>query len=525
MIKENYTVVFVSMEMVIPELQEPACGANFRGGLGILAGDIMEGLAKRGIKAFGIVPFNQLHWMTGERIFYNQSSAQYLFEAEINGKTIKAWKINRGGSDVLGIELGEIFDVLYTADRWKRLNQEILLGKAVPVLLRKLNIKPDILWLQEGHTARTFPAIDEDPYFEGVKILFTTHTPLPEGLEKFYGDRFNELELNHNKYHPIFVKDGLIDMTGALMKRADKVTAVSREHSRVTKKMFPEFAHKVVGIRNGSSRELWLSPRQKQINTSTDLLKLWEVDEADKQEFIEFINNGLAKRGIQEFNPRKLLMAWVRRMAWYKQQYPMLVPVIRAICAERGESVTTPLGKLEGLGIQVFSAGRAHESDNQCLGWMSEFERWMREPCLRGKFVFLPEYNLKLLQLAARGCDIWFTCPLPGWEACGTGDQRATINRKANLTTKTGGALEYIREFDPITGKGNGFFIDPYEPKTVYEKLKIISDLYYAWIENGDDRWLKLKMNTFRAGKLLDVVCMIKKYQRLFEDLLNSGEN
>jgi len=54
--KSDYTVVVLSMEMMMPKLPEPARGANFRGGLGILAGDIMSGLKKSGIKAFGIVP-------------------------------------------------------------------------------------------------------------------------------------------------------------------------------------------------------------------------------------------------------------------------------------------------------------------------------------------------------------------------------------------------------------------------------------------------------------------------------------
>ena len=74
---KDYLVVFVTPEIMIPEFGEPACGANFRGGLGILAGDIMEGLAKKNIKALGIAPFYDLHWMTREKISYEKIKKLY----------------------------------------------------------------------------------------------------------------------------------------------------------------------------------------------------------------------------------------------------------------------------------------------------------------------------------------------------------------------------------------------------------------------------------------------------------------
>ncbi|PIR02167.1 MAG: hypothetical protein CO031_02545 [Candidatus Nealsonbacteria bacterium CG_4_9_14_0_2_um_filter_37_38] len=518
--ERNYNIVFVTPEMMIPELEEPACEANFRGGLGILSGDIMEGLTKRGINAKAIVPFYDLNWVTREKINYDKTSAQFLFELspQINGRrdSINIWKINRAGTELFGLHCPDILNVLYTADRWQRLRQEVLIGHTVPALLKKLEIRPDIVWLQEGHTATVIPAMKEDSYFNGEKFLFTTHTSCPEGMEKFYGGWVNELGIKEKYHHNIFIRNGLIDMTWAAMSLADGVTAVSDEHCEVTKRMFPDFAGKVVGIRNGLSRDLWLSPRIKMIENNFNPYNLWEAQQADKKEFIDFIE----RKTRIKFNSRKPLLGWVRRIAWYKNQYPMLAPVIRAICAERGEFVDTDYGRLEGLGIQVFSAGRAHESDAQCLGWMAEFERWMSDPHLAGKFIFRPEYNLELLKNSARGCDIWFNCPLLGWEACGASDQRAAENGRINLTPRTGGAREYIEEFNPATGKGNGFFLEPYHPITIYNKLKTVSDLYYAWIEKGKDLWLKLCMGAFESGKSLDIVDMIAKYEQIFEKLL-----
>jgi len=520
-VNKDYLVVFVTPEIMIPEFGEPACGANFRGGLGILAGDIMEGLAKKNIKALGIAPFYDLHWMTREKISYENTPAKPLFKLKVgfNGKAkmVGVMKMERAGLELFGIQSPEIFDTLYTADRWQRLQQEVLIGNAVPSLLKKLGVRPDIIWLQEGHTAVCIPATKGDPYFEGTKFLFTTHTPAPEGMEKFHGNWICELGVDANLYHQIFLKDGLIDMTGAAMILADRVTAVSQEHCETTQKIFPEFAQKITGITNGSSFKLWTSPRVKAARKAADRLRFWEAHQEDKAELIKFI---FEKSG-KEFSLKKPQMGWVRRLAWYKNQLPMMAPVIKAICAEKGTVTETSYGPLEGLGIQVFCSGRAHESDSGCLGWMAEFERWTRDE-LADRFVFLPQYDLKTLKLSVQGCDIWFSSPMPGWEACGQSDQRAAFNANVNLSTYGGGAREHIKEYNPVTGEGSGFFIEPYDPRTVYNKLKIISDLYYAWVNAGDSRWLNLRMNSFEESKALSALNMIDCYEKIFQKLLAS---
>lgn len=514
--KSEYTVVFISPEMIMPELGEPALGANFRGGLGILAGDISEGLAKANINAITITPLYSRHWMTKEFIDYEKTPAEKIFNLRPldNFNEAQIFKINRAGTNNYGILQKEIFDELYTADRGNRLSQEILLGHIAAAIIKKLNIKPDIIWTQEGHSVIVIPVAKEDEYFKNTKYLFTTHTPVPEGMEKFFGDRFHELRI-HEKYHDVFVKDGVIDMTRASMILSDHVNAVSKEHLEQTKKMFPEFSAKTSWVTNGSSHDLWLSPRIKAFGENINFIQLEKTHLENKNEFCEFL---LKKSGIL-LDIQKPILGWVRRIAWYKQQNPMLAPIIDAICAERNEIINTPLGRLNGLGFQVFGAGQAHESDSTCLGWMADFHNWMTEK-QKGKSIFLPQYSMELLQLSAWGSDIWFSCPLPGMEACGTSEIRSTENGVPVLTTYGGGAREYIEEYNMVSGEGNGFFIEPYQPISTYYKLKFISDLYYDYILNGNTRWLMLKHNSFKTGKKLGVLPMIKKYEKIFEKLI-----
>lgn len=519
----DYTVVFVSLEMAVPEFPQELRHPQFRGGLGLLAADILEALAKKGIRAFGITPFYEFDWMTRKPVNYGASAIKSFFPLEsANGRSgmtnLNVYEVDRGGAPLYGLH-HPVFNLLYTGDRWQRLRQEILLAYAASALIKKRNIKPDVVWLQEGHTALAIPVMKEDPYFSGTKFLFTTHTSVPAGLETFSRlDWFDELGINKDKYSPIFVQNGVIDMIRGGMALADWVNAVSEEHAEVSRGMFPEFAHKISGIRNGSSRELWLSPRIKALGDSPNRSEFWQAHQEDKAELLDLIS-GFGNPSVAS-GLRELMMGWVRRITWYKHQYVMLEPVIRAICAPRGETAATQYGDLPGLGIKVFCAGRAHEDDGTGLEWMSKFEQWTNHD-LRGKFFFLPQYGLDLLQTAVRGSDIWFNCPLIRWEACGQSDQRAAINGVPSLTTRSGGAKEYVREFDPATLEGNGFYISPYEPLTVYNKLKTISDLYYAWIENKDEKWLSLTMNAFEAGKEVDSMVMIAEYEKIFKKLIN----
>src|SRR3989339_659560 len=383
--------------------------------------------------------------MTKENIDYGKTPAKEVFKAKPLAHFGEAsiLKTDRAGIDHYGILQKEIFDELYTADRGNRLSQEVLLGHVSVAVIKQLKIKPDIIWIQEGHSSIIVPVAKEDAYFKNTKYLFTTHTPVPEGMEKFFGDRFHELKI-HEKYHYVFVKDGVIDMTRASMILADKVNAVSEEHFEQTKKMFPEFINKITWVTNGSSRDLWLSPcikKYKDIN----FVQLEKIHLKNKNELCEFLQK---KSGI-----------------------------------------------------------------------LLDIQKWMTDK-QKGKSIFLPQYGMELLQRAAWGSDVWFSCPLPGMEACGTSEMRATENGVPVLTTYGGGAREYIEEYNMVTGEGNGFFIEPYQPISAYYKLKFISDLYYDYILNGNNRWLMLKHHTFKTGKKLDVLPMIEKYEKIFEELL-----
>lgn len=514
-------VAFLTMEMLLPGLPEPYCGANFRGGLGILSGDIMAGMPDARIEGAGFMPLYHRPWFNKniELSYDNCAEIKRKIVIEIDGQNyvISNREFYRGSQLVHGIECPEILDVLYTENRRKRMFQEILIAKAAIEILKATNFNPDVVWLNESHTALVIALLRSSSVFSRTKTLFTIHTPEHAGMERFYDYRFESLGIDPEQYGQIFVKDGVLDFTWAAMVLADAANAVSKEHCEVTQSLFRQFSSKISAVRNGTDSRFWMYPELIQLVdggepiTASDLLK---VHHKARLEAFHLINNLSCLKLINEEKPR----AWfIRRLAAYKNLYPMLVQqgVIYAVCAERGTKIDTPLGQLDGLGMQVIGAGMAAETDNTCLWWMAEFNRIARDE-LPGQFVFLPAYSLELLKAGAWGSDVWLVTPEPRREACSTSDQRAVINGIPVITTNTGGMKEYIKEFNPETSEGNGFFIEPYNAKTLYEKLRIFSNLWYKWHDEGDNNsYLRLKLNCFNTGRQLDIRQALREYKKV----------
>jgi starch phosphorylase len=525
-------ILYMSMEMVFPEMNEEERFANFKGGLGVLACDTMEGLYHLGLDVIGVVPLYNFGWI--ETIKENQQSIMeksmnyskepietvkyfngepVVLNVDFEGQTypVKVFRILRSGATVYLLKNAEVFDVLYTEDRKRRLRQEVVIGKSLPLLLNALQIDIDLLHLNEAHTVTAACYLKEQAKYQNIPILFTTHTPVPAGMEKYPTEWFNSLDLPE-KYRDVFREDSVIDFTLAALKLSSLTNAVSQEHSEVTKNMFMSFREKIIGITNGSS-QLWQAPElrnQDEVNPD----RLWEIHLKYKRRALNDASRRLWEYLKMEvdFDLNKPCVCLIRRITWYKQQYPLLKDIVRALCAQRGETVDTPHGRLPGLGLQVFAGGVAHPNDKEMKEWVRHFIEWTKSDDLKGKFAFLPGYNHELLMHGARGYDIWISCPVEKLEACGTSDQRAALNGNLNISTFTGGARDYLKELNLHTHEGCALFIEPYSDRTLYRKLEIASKLVYDCIEGKNDTYKKIMFNSYQAGMTMSIENMVKSY-------------
>ena len=583
---KNKILVTLSMEGCIPELSGDAREANVKGGLGIYFGDKLEGLKSIGMqKAFGCMPLykkrliqsirNGSQCINYREVSYEDQPIVRVMDSQNNPMQFDVWgwdirntaqerqynvtvsSISRGGTLLYLLYCPEVFDILYPDDRTHygcgrehRFLQETIFAECVYALLKSINVVPDILHLNEGHVADAAAIIKGDKAFEKTSVVYTNHTVVQAGLERFYVNRITGgdigraryamrfLESSHESFWQKFTmqQDGewFIDFSKGALEICDIANGVSKEHAGATQNLFPYYNRRIEGVLNGSG-DTWitdalLDAKLKDIALDKSaLLKIAEEGKAISFAEVKKRTAGMTDKNGQvitsdgvTLNPDLPTIWMVRRMVNYKSQLPVLKDIIHVICANRDEQVDTRFGRMNGLQMQVVIGGIAPEAS--CgEGWIYEFVNWMKRPELRERFVYVPNSDTVLLKMQAIGADICINCPLPEQEACGTSDQRTARNGGINIATRSGGPFEYIE--DGVSG----MLIGPYQndmdfynraPGDIFYKLRELSEMYYTQ-NNGSNKWLDMKLESYLASSKVTAAAMEQRYADLYAQTLN----
>ncbi len=373
---------------------------------------------------------------------------------------------------------------LYGGDDVYRLKQEIILGVGGIRILRALGFDIHTYHLNEGHAAlltldllnrwRIAPEdlAPNEPLYDVAEVrsrcVFTTHTPVEAGHDRFSYDLFQRLlpgfvELDALKR---LAGDDRLNMTRLALNLADYVNGVARRHAETTEQMFP--GYRIHAVTNGVHVGTWTHPAFAALYTANfpqwqhepevlvRALQLAEDAVADchnsaKDDLIRLVR---ASTDIV-LNPESLILGSARRMTGYKR--PLLI-------FEDLDRLTAIAGDHP---IQVVIAGKAHPRDQAG----KEAIRRLHEICqtLRGKItcVFLPDYDMQLAMTLVAGSDVWLNTPLPPLEASGTSGMKAALNGVLNLSVLDGWWIEACIE--GVTGNA------------LYEKLEnTVLPLYYT---------------------------------------------
>ncbi len=587
---KDKTLVTLSMEGYIPELTGDAREANTRGGLGIYFGDKLEGLKAIGMdQAFGCMPLYQQRLMQSikngkQHLDYKEVSYEgqpiepvlddsgNQIEFDVWGwdvkntardvqHHVKVFTINRGGICLYLFHCPQVFDILYADDRTHhgfgrehRFLQETVFAECVYSFLKYKNIVPDILHLNEGHVAGAAGMIKGDEMFEKTAVVYTNHTVVPAGMERFCVNSLTGGDIararyamrfpwpSHQRFWSKFAVQQndrwIIDFSKGAVEICDAANGVSNEHADVTQTLFPAYDRKIEGILNGSG-DSWIMDEllEKSLDRNESSKKaLYKIGAKGKTQALAEVKkrtagmtdkNGkvISKRGV-ELDPDLPTIWIVRRIVQYKSQLPILKDIIHVICADRDEEVETLWGKMNGLEMQVVLGGITPEGCHE-EKWIETFVSWMQRPDLNRRFVFVPNADSELLRMQAIGADICINCPMPEQEACGTSDQRSARNGGINIATVSGGPPEYIED-----GK-NGMLVGPYQnnddfysrgPKDILDKLRQLSDIYYDH-SNGNSKWLDMKMESYLTSPKVSAAAMEQRYTNVYSKALRVREN
>ena len=594
------TIAYFSMEYGLHESLP-----IYSGGLGILSGDHIKAASDLNLPliGFGLLYrygyffqsidvdgmqkeiYEENEWYSKPvKKITDDSGKEMILTIRIRNESIfmKVWKIDVGTVPIYLLDTNininneknqHITDHLYIADREMRLLQEIVLAYGSVELMKKLKISPKIYHLNEGHSAflivKRFKELilNEGYSFEQAhKIIrastvFTTHTPVPAGNEKYHMDlvrSFLESDIQAiGKDFNQFAEQGKVEGSEdfwlpALAIRFSKyINGVSVLHSKVSKEMwhsiYPDLVETEMPIRaitNGVHIQSWLGrsitrlfdryigPDYRHMGEKRSIwknvlsipeLEIWEAHQQRKEQLISFIRNQVQKSlsfqsgnfgnrtSIQHIlNHTTLTVGFARRFATYKRANLILKDKDRLL----------KLLKNEKQPIQFIFAGKAHPADDKGKAMIKEIIDFARKHEVEDRFLFIENYDMNVARHLVQGVDVWLNNPIKPLEASGTSGMKAGMNGVLNLSVLDGWWPECYKS-------GNGWAItageaiadenirDQLEANQIYELLENeIAPLYYQQDKNGVPKeWVKLmKQSIFDVGLGFNIHRMLRDY-------------
>lgn len=545
-------VAYFSMEIAI----NPAM-PTYSGGLGILAGDTLRAAADMGLrlvavtlahrKGFfkqsldenGVQSEKDQPWNLEDRLTAEEPVATVLAEGRM--VAIRAWRYDMVGITghtipiyLLDTDLEqndprdrELTDHLYGGDGDYRLRQEMVLGIGGARILEALCYRPQVYHLNEGHASLLTIALlerqlrgrsldqatDEDLKAVREQCVFTTHTPVPAGHDRFsleqayriLGYEWAKLIERAGGSH-----DGLVNMTYIALRFARYVNGVAMRHGEVSREMFPDYT--IDAITNGVHAATWTAPAFRALfdrhipRWREDNLKLryamdipeGEIAEAHLEGKRALIGAVKDRTGL-ELRPEIFTIGFARRAATYKRCELLFTDPARLLRAAR------ELG-----GLQIILSGKAHPADHPAKAKMQqviELARQIRSDEL--KIVYLEDYDWSLGALLTGGVDLWLNTPKRPYEASGTSGMKAALNGVPSLSILDGWWVEGWNE--GVTGWAiSDYDEESDEANSLYERLEqVILPLFYG----QQDAWQRVMRSTIAInGPYFNTERMLKQY-------------
>jgi starch phosphorylase len=472
---------------------------------------------------------------------------------------------------------------LYGGDQEFRVRQEIMLGIGGIHALEAVGLSPTACHMNEGHSAflaveRIGRVMREKHVSFSVAAeansagnIFTTHTPVPAGNDAFDPQLVRRyLE----PYRPaLAISDGdllalgrvdsaaqtaLFSMPVLAMRTSDHYNGVSELHGEVSRKMWqglwpglPEHEIPIRFITNGVHTPSWVAGEMGALFTryigphwpehldDPELwertyeipdAELWQVHEHRRHRLVQHARRWLravAERrgaGLEELeladevlDPHALTIGFARRFATYKRATLLFTDL---------ERVKKLLGDHERP-VQLVFAGKAHPQDKGGKELIRSINHAAREAGLRGRVVFVEDYDMRIARALVSGVDVWLNTPRRPLEASGTSGMKAAANGALCLSVLDGWYAEAWRdhgwEIGWAIGRGEEYpdaAGDAREAELLYDIIEHeIVPLFYAREGMGElpRGWIRRMKNAIaKLVPQFNTARMVREYSSKF---------
>ena len=528
---------------------------TYSGGLGVLAGDHVKSAADDGLPLVGVTllyrkGYGRQHLDENgiqTETYRDLDPAKHLQDTEIDislpldGRELKArvWKaeiIGTGGSEVPVYFLDTFHPenseehlnlglTLYGGDDWHRIRQEYLLGVGGVRLLDKLGYDVDGLHLNEGHCTFALLEMLKKGWTRqqlAKRVLFTTHTPVPAGHDRFeWGDVEEVLGELLPEDAKQLVKDAgdpeegrRISMSHLAVALSGPVNAVSNLNAWVASSMFAD--HHIAPITNGVHHITWTSPSMAKLfdehlpGWKEDPTKLAHAGRLPSDGLMEARNHSrkilreLVKVGTGvDLDPERLTIGFARRFATYK----------------RANLVFSDLDRLREIGsgkIQFVFSGKAHPKDEGGKALIKSIFDSAKDLEDEIPVAFLEDYSMATGLAMTGGVDIWLNNPIRPMEASGTSGMKAAMNGVPNCSILDGwwpeGCEHGVNGW--AIGGADDERDDVRDTKNVHDV--IANEVLPAWNE-GDEKWCEMMRASIATSARFTGARMISDYRRFYD--------
>ncbi len=566
----------------------------YSGGLGVLAGDHIKSASDLDIPLVGIGLFYAQGYFR-QRLDQNGWQQEEYLETDVNqlpmeaaigtdGRPVvvqietrsgcilaKVWRVKVGRCDLLLLDSDvegnapedrELTSRLYGGDGRTRIRQELLLGVGGFRALKAIGIAPGVLHLNEGHSGfAILEAIRSRMQEEGIgfdgavprvsrEVVFTTHTPLPAGHDRFASDVVEEhlgvlresLGLSQENLLGLGRQDPnnaqeTFCMTVLALRLSRRANAVSALHGEVSRAMWtgispgkPEDEVPIGHITNGVHVPSWLAPQmsrlyERHLGTAwrehsseakmwdgiedVDDGELWETHLSLRSRLIEFVRRRLVEQAERRGEPRETL----RKLARALNPDALTIGFARRFATyKRANLILTDLQNLAAMvndpkrPVQFVFAGKAHPNDEPGKQVLQQIAELMRNEQFADRFVFVEDYDINVGRHFVQGVDVWLNNPRRPMEASGTSGQKVVLNGGLNLSVLDGWWAEAYDGMNGFAiGKGrthsNMSVHDTRDGEDLHRALREeVIPLFYQRDRDGLPRgWIKRMKHTIRT--------------------------
>jgi starch phosphorylase len=560
---------------------------QYSGGLGVLAGDHVKSASDLGLPFVGIGLLYRCGYYTQEfnpdgstQVIYPQldpsecpvTDTGKIINVPIAGRGLKAkiylQQVGRVQLVLLNTDIKQnnaadrrLTDHLYGGDREYRIRQEVLLGVGGLIALDALNLKPTVYHLNEGHAA--FAAIERlrrlvtsgKSLDSAIKIVrkstvFTTHTPVPAGNERFAPNlawkylkqSAADLKLSREQLFALGREDAQnkseeFCMTILALRLANHCNGVAALHGDTSRKMWKGVYNlkdpndvPIGSVTNGIHTQTWLAPdmadvyeRHLKVNwnqpsTNGDIWsrvdrippeELWQMRRHLRRRMIQFIRRRLNEQVLRHHGTSEqmasiddlldddtLTIGFARRFATYKR-----APLIFKDPKRLAKILANP-----NRPVQLVFAGKAHPADVGGQAFAQEIYKYAQRPAFKNRVIIIEDYDMEIGRMLTSGCDVWLNNPRRPQEASGTSGMKPPLHGGINFSILDGWWPEaYNRKNGWEIGEGvkipNLKKQDLHDADSIYTILEnqIVPEFYTRDRAGLPRKWIQRMLNSMQS--------------------------